>query len=274
MAKFILVEHDAIRRKKHWDLRFEIPDSKNWASFSMNEFPPLEPNKRLYIPRSNDHSREAALYIGKIPEGEYGAGILKKIDEGKCDVIKYKNAHIVVNFKGKKLKGLYHFINVGVFGKRKQYNKKVYTFFKGKDQKILKELFNMKIAEKSQVLKERKKKFIFLYHGTRAKDEIIKREGLKLSNQIKYGYDEEQKYGNYISFTSNKKYAKTFTSGLFSKTSVFLVKLDTRFLKFGYNTEGNFDEYIYLKDVPKENIIFPNDELYSKIEKLNDYLES
>jgi hypothetical protein len=116
-------------------LRFEIPNSKNWASFSMNEFPPLNPKKRLYIPRSNDHSREAALYIGKIPEGEYGAGILKKADEGKCDVLKYKNSHIVVNFKGKKLKGIYHLVNVGVFGKRRQYNKKVYAFFKGKIEK-------------------------------------------------------------------------------------------------------------------------------------------
>ena len=37
MAEFILVEHNAIKRGKHWDLRFEIPNSKNWASFSMNE---------------------------------------------------------------------------------------------------------------------------------------------------------------------------------------------------------------------------------------------
>lgn len=141
MSKFVLDLHDAERRGKHWDLRFSIPNSKNWASFSLNEYPPKESGKRLYVPRSNDHSEKEALFIGKIPTGEYGAGEIKREDEGNCDIIKYKNSHIVVNFKGKKLKGIYHFINVGVFGKRKQYNKKVYTFFKAKNQKLTKESF-------------------------------------------------------------------------------------------------------------------------------------
>ena len=131
MAEFILVEHLAKKRGKHWDLRFEIPNSKNWASFSMNEFPPLEPGKRLYIPRSNDHNRENSLFIGEIPEGEYGAGILKKVDGGKCEVVKYTNSHIVVDFKGKKLKGIYHLVNASTFGRR-SYKSKVYAFFKGK----------------------------------------------------------------------------------------------------------------------------------------------
>jgi len=132
MSEFILVEHNAIKRGKHWDLRFEIPNSKNWASFSMNQFPPTSPGQKIYIPRSNDHSRTEALFVGKIPEGEYGAGTLKKVDGDKCEVIKYSNAHIVVDFKGKKLKGIYHFINTAVFSKSKNYSKKVYAFFKGK----------------------------------------------------------------------------------------------------------------------------------------------
>ena len=135
MIKFVLDRHEAIKRGKHWDLRFEIPNSKNWASFSMNEFPPLEPGKRLYIPRSNDHSREEALFVGKIPEGQYGAGKIIREDQGDCEVIKYYNSHIVVNFKGKKLKGIYHFVNTGVFGKKRDYTKKVYAFFKGKLEK-------------------------------------------------------------------------------------------------------------------------------------------
>jgi bifunctional non-homologous end joining protein LigD len=130
MAEFILVEHNAIKRGKHWDLRFELPNSKNWASFSMNQFPPDEPGKRIYIPRSNDHSKTEALYVGKIPEGQYGAGSLKKVDGGKCEVLKYSNAHIVVDFKGKKISGVYHFVNMGVI--RRDYKSKVYTFFKGK----------------------------------------------------------------------------------------------------------------------------------------------
>ena len=132
MAEFILVEHKALKRGLHWDLRFQIPNSENWASFAMNEMPPIEPGKRIYMPRTTDHSREQALYVGKIPEGEYGAGTLKKIDGGKCEILKYSNAHIVVNFKGKKLNGIYHFINTATFGRNRNYSKKLYVFFKGK----------------------------------------------------------------------------------------------------------------------------------------------
>ena len=130
--RFILVKHAAIKRGLHYDLRFEIPDSKNWASFSMSKYPPLESGKPVYVPRSNDHSESEALYLGDIPEGEYGAGKLTKEDSGFCDVIKFTNAHIAVDFKGKKLKGVYHFVNVGVFGRKKDYQNKVYKFFKGK----------------------------------------------------------------------------------------------------------------------------------------------
>ena len=132
MSNFILVKHDAKKRGLHYDLRFEMPESKNWASFAMNSFPPLETGKRLYITRTTDHSKENALFIGIIPESEYGAGKLSKEDSGNCEVIKFTNAHIVVDFKGKKLKGIYHFVSTATFGRSKNYSKKVYAFFKGK----------------------------------------------------------------------------------------------------------------------------------------------
>lgn len=132
MGEFILVEHDALKRKKHWDLRFTIPNSKNWISFAMNGLPPTEPGQRVYIVRTTDHSREQALFVGKIPEGEYGAGILKKIEKGSCDIIKYTNAHIIVDFKGHILSGTYHFVNTATFTKSRDYSKKTYAFFKAK----------------------------------------------------------------------------------------------------------------------------------------------
>ena len=132
MSKFVLHKHLAEKRGPHFDLRFQIPNSKNWASFSMNEFPPTEPGKRIYIPRSNDHSEKEANFIGTIPEGSYGAGKITKVDGGNCDVIKYTNAHMVVDFKGKKLNGIYHFVNTANFSRKRNYSKKVYAFFKGK----------------------------------------------------------------------------------------------------------------------------------------------
>lgn len=130
-SKFILVKHEALKRGLHYDLRFEMPNSKNWASFAMLKEPPYEAGNRVYITRTNDHSKTEALFIGTIKSG-YGAGKLSKFDYGDCDIIKFTNAHIIVDFKGKKLNGIYHFINAGVFN-RKDYNKKVYAFFKAKN---------------------------------------------------------------------------------------------------------------------------------------------
>jgi hypothetical protein len=136
--------------------------------------------------------------------------------------------------------------------------------------KYLNEFFEPDLdSEKQDVNKKRKEKYIFLFHGTRAKPEIIKKEGLKLSKANKYGFEEE-KNGPYISFTSNKEYAKHFTWGLFSKTPILICKLETKFLKFGYNIK-EWDEYIYYKDVPPKDIFFPDQQ--DKILKTEKYLE-
>ncbi len=126
--------------------------------------------------------------------------------------------------------------------------------------------------EKVLVKKQRlSNPFIYLYHGTRAKDEVLKKEGLKLLKAYRYGFEEE-KWGNYISFTSKKEYAERFITGIFSKTSVLLCKLNVKYLKFGYNRKG-FDEYVYFRDVSPKDIIFPDDPLYEKIEQKYNYLD-
>jgi len=132
-SKFILVKHEAIKRGLHYDLRFKMPNSPNWISFAMNKLPPDKPGEKLSIVRTTDHSEKEALFTGKIPEGEYGAGKLTKLDGGNCEILKFKNSSITVIFKGKILKGKYYFINAGVFNRR-DYNKKVYIFFKAKEQ--------------------------------------------------------------------------------------------------------------------------------------------
>lgn len=130
-SKFIIHKHEAKRRGLHWDIRFKMPNSKNWASFASNKEPSTNPGERQYITRSNDHSEKEALFTGVIDDG-YGAGKLSVWDVGSCVIHKFKNSHMVVEFKGKKVKGKYHIINTGVFGKKKDYKKKVYAFFKAK----------------------------------------------------------------------------------------------------------------------------------------------
>jgi hypothetical protein len=134
--------------------------------------------------------------------------------------------------------------------------------------KYLNEFFESD-PEKPLINKKRKDKYIFLFHGTTAKPEIIKIEGLKLRKANRYGFEEE-KNGPYISFTTNKKYAQMYTKGLFTKTPVLICKLETKFLKFGYNIKGD-DEYIYYKDVPPKDIFFPDQQ--DDILKTEKYLE-
>ena len=40
------------------------------------------------------------IVLDEIPEGEYGAGKLTKIDGGDCKIIKFTNAQMTVNFEG------------------------------------------------------------------------------------------------------------------------------------------------------------------------------
>ena len=121
---------------KHWDIRFKIPNSKNWASFATKKEPPKKVpskgEKKHYIVRTNDHSEKEALTTGVIKDG-YGAGKLTVWDKGTCIIHKYSPSHIIIEFKGGKIKGRYHFINAGVFGNKRDYKKKVYAFFKAKD---------------------------------------------------------------------------------------------------------------------------------------------
>ncbi len=138
-SKFIIIEHDATKARLHWDVRFKMPKSKNWASFAVRKGGPLKPGPRVLAVRTHDHSEKEALFIGTIKSG-YGAGRLKKWDDGTCIIHKFKPGHIAVDFKGRKVKGLYHFVNTGVTDKTK-FKQKQYMFFKGK---IVQEIMGMR----------------------------------------------------------------------------------------------------------------------------------
>jgi len=131
-SKFIVVEHDAKKARLHWDLRFEMPNKKNiWMSFAVRKGIPLKPGKKVLAIRTHNHTKEEALFLGTIKKG-YGEGKLKKWDDGQCIIHKFGTAHIVIEFKGHKVKGLYHLINIAVVGKKKEYKKQQYMLFKGK----------------------------------------------------------------------------------------------------------------------------------------------
>ncbi len=128
-SKFIVVEHDAKRARLHFDLRFQMPKSSNWASFAVRKGIPTKPGLKHLAVRTHDHSRAEALFIGTIKTG-YGAGRLKKWDDGSCIIHKYSPSHIAIEFKGRKIKGMYHLISTGVVDKN--YKRQTYFLFKGK----------------------------------------------------------------------------------------------------------------------------------------------
>lgn len=129
-------------------------------------------------------------------------------------------------------------------------------------------------------------KFIWLYHGTnlRLKNEI-KIYGLKTEKMGDYIKEFLPEQKNFIWTTSIKKYAMNYAKKSkdgffdFKKYLPLLVKVETKFLIFDYHTKFfpfsySFDEYRYPKNIPINNILFPDDEKYNKIENINNYLDN
>lgn len=134
MQKYILLKHDAKQAGLHYDLRFEMPKSKKWASFALPKAEvPTEPNKRVTIIRTHDHTKEEALFTGTIEKG-YGTGTLKEIESGKCEIQKFSDKHMVVKFNGRKLNGTYQFVNTSLFDKSKHKPDTRFMFFKSKQK--------------------------------------------------------------------------------------------------------------------------------------------
>jgi hypothetical protein len=133
-SKFVIIKHQAKRAGTHYDLRFKMPRSSNWISFAIRKGIPAGYEKRLAV-RTHDHSEKEALFTGTIEDG-YGAGKLTKFDSGSCKILKYDPPRsMAVEFKGSKLKGIYHFVNIAVSSGKKDFKKQNYWFFKGKQIK-------------------------------------------------------------------------------------------------------------------------------------------
>ncbi len=123
---FVIQEHHATRL--HWDFRLEMEGVlKSWAV--PKEPPQIEGVKRLAV-QTEDHPLEYAQFEGKIPEGQYGAGVVKVWDQGAFIPEKISEKEIIFELKGKKMQGSFALIRLKPNPKFKGKNN--WLFFKKK----------------------------------------------------------------------------------------------------------------------------------------------
>jgi len=109
--RFAIHFHQAKKVGDHYDIRIQLPEGKNWDSFATKKEIPLSQGKRIIIYRSRWHSEKEALFTGEIKGDVYGAGHLSLWDEGDVLIEKYNPRHMIMIFKGNKIKGRYHILS-------------------------------------------------------------------------------------------------------------------------------------------------------------------
>jgi len=119
--KFVVQEHHASHL--HWDFRLELPAEigsneivlKSWA---IPKLPPQKVGERKLSVAVEDHPVAYINFEGTIPEGEYGAGVVKIWDKGNFTLIKRTGKEVEVDLFGKKMKGRYALVNTAFGGKK------------------------------------------------------------------------------------------------------------------------------------------------------------
>ena len=109
---FVVHRHQATHL--HWDFRLELDGVlRSWA---VPKEPSMDPAvKRLAI-QVDDHDLSYRDFKGEIKEG-YGKGMVEIWDKGTYDLISRKESKLIVNLKGKKLKGEFVLLKFARAGK-------------------------------------------------------------------------------------------------------------------------------------------------------------
>lgn len=112
--QFVVQRHEA--KSLHYDLRLEADGVlKSWA---VPKGPPSKSGERRLAIMVEDHPLSYATFEGTIPEGNYGAGMVKIWDEGwyepetegrndKSILTELRNGRLGVTLHGRRLKGRY-----------------------------------------------------------------------------------------------------------------------------------------------------------------------
>jgi DNA ligase D-like protein (predicted 3'-phosphoesterase) len=120
---FVVQEHHATHL--HYDLRLESEGLlRSWA---VPKGIPETPGKRHLAVETEEHPLEYAGFEGTIPEGEYGAGVVKIWDSGIFEPLVWEKDKVEVVLKGEHLAGRY------VLVRFKRAGEKDWLIFRAKD---------------------------------------------------------------------------------------------------------------------------------------------
>ncbi len=123
--KLVFVVHDHYARRHHYDLRLEMRGVlRSWAIPKLID--PQGYEKRLAV-QTEDHAYAYKDFRGKIPEGQYGAGVVKIFDHGYYHLLEQDQKKIIFELHGKKLKGSFCLIKL-----KNDSHDKNWLFFKKK----------------------------------------------------------------------------------------------------------------------------------------------
>lgn len=114
VTKYVLHLHNAYRAGRHFDFRIKYKNKKMLISFAIpKEKVPYNPGERAIAIQTPDHSI-GWLYREKlrIPKGEYGAGFIKRVQYGNCNIIRWTETFIKfsVEDEGPFMRGEYYMI--------------------------------------------------------------------------------------------------------------------------------------------------------------------
>lgn len=101
--RFVIQEHHAT--SLHWDHRFEHEGVL--LSFAVPKGTPPDPRVNHLAVHTEDHPIEYLDFHGEIPEGEYGAGVMRIWDTGEYDLHEINEKKLNVTFHGARARGRY-----------------------------------------------------------------------------------------------------------------------------------------------------------------------
>lgn len=108
-ARFVVQEHHATAL--HWDLRLERDGVL--ASWAVPKGIPPDPREDHLAVHTEDHPLLYLDFAGTIPEGEYGAGLMRTWDSGTYECHKWDDREVQVTLRGERAIGRYVLFHTG-----------------------------------------------------------------------------------------------------------------------------------------------------------------